>query len=72
MDAAREWQSTAVALPPIGRVVETKLDDEQGVRNVQTLKRQSNLWWFPDGEMYVYYTPTHWRSAVPAVTQEEG
>jgi hypothetical protein len=19
------------------------------------------MWWFPDGSVYVYYTPTHWR-----------
>jgi hypothetical protein len=25
------------------------------------LKRQGNLWYTPDGSMYVYYTPTHWR-----------
>lgn len=27
----------------------------------QDLKRIGNLWWFPDGSMYVYYTPTMWR-----------
>lgn len=46
---------------PEGVVVETKIDDEAGVRNVTTLKRIGNLWWTPDGEMYVYYRPTHWR-----------
>lgn len=37
-----------------------KIDDARGVRNQQTLKRQGNLWYFPDDAMYVYYTPTHW------------
>lgn len=23
-----------------------------------------NLWFLPDGSMYVYYTPTHWRSVL--------
>lgn len=42
-------------------VVETKIDDDDGVRNVQELRRKGRLWWAPDGSMYVYYTPTHWR-----------
>jgi len=39
----------------------TKIDDGKGVRNETTLKRQGNLWFYPDMSMYVYYTPTHWR-----------
>jgi hypothetical protein len=28
------------------------------------------MWWFPDGSMYVYYTPTHWKPLTdPALTQ---
>lgn len=46
---------------PEGVEVLTKIDDSKGVRNVCTLKRQGNLWFYPDGSMYVYYTPTHWR-----------
>lgn len=41
-------------------VVNTKIDDSKGERNVQKLKRVDNLWFLPDGSMYVYYTPTHW------------
>ena len=41
--------------------VETKIHDAQGCRNEQVLKRKGRLWWFEDGSMYVYYTPTHWR-----------
>ena len=55
------WIPTAERLPDNGVVVETKIDDERGERNVQTLKRSGRLWFFPDGSMYVYYTPTHWR-----------
>lgn len=25
------------------------------------LKRQGNLWFLPDGSMYVYFTPVKWR-----------
>ncbi len=46
---------------PEGVEVETKIDDADGCRNVQTLIRQGNLWWTSDMKMYVYYRPTHWR-----------
>lgn len=39
----------------------TKIDDDGGVRNEQALRRSRNLWFVPDGSMYVYYRPTHWR-----------
>jgi hypothetical protein len=45
---------------PDGVEVWTKIDDGEGIRNVQTLKRLGRLWYFPDGSMYVYYQPTHW------------
>lgn len=45
---------------PEGEVVWTKIDDENGKRNEAKLKRIGGLWWTPDGEMYVYYRPTHW------------
>lgn len=25
------------------------------------LRFDSGLWWLPDGSMYVYFVPTHWR-----------
>lgn len=56
-----DWKPTSEA--PEGIVVETKIDDREGVRNVQTLKRRGRLWFVPDGSTYVYYTPTHWRPA---------
>lgn len=56
---SREWHE--IKLAPVGEVVETKIDDERGERNHSILKRQGNLWFTPDGSMYVYYTPTHFR-----------
>ena len=67
-----EWQSIETA--PDGVEVMTKIDDERGVRNEQSLRRQGNLWFFPDMSMYVYYAPTHWMplsSAHPAEAREE-
>jgi hypothetical protein len=52
---------TSESLPEEGKIVMTKIDDANGLRNETTLKRQGNLWFFPDGSMYVYYRPTHWR-----------
>lgn len=54
------WIETRTTLPPEGVVVSTKIDDQKGERNVQLLKRRGRLWFFADGSMYVYYTPTHW------------
>lgn len=56
-----EWISTKTLLPKNGIVVMTKIDDSGGPRNEQTLKRDGRLWFTPDGKMYVYYEPTHWR-----------
>lgn len=55
------WNSVSRELPPDGVIVDTKIDDHEGARNHQTLKRRGGLWFVPDGSMYVYYTPTHWR-----------
>lgn len=56
-----DWQPTSTA--PEGVVVMTAIHDADGLRNVQRLKRNGQLWWTPDGRMYVYYTPTLWRPA---------
>jgi hypothetical protein len=56
------WIYCGQALPTVDVVVDTKIDDERGVRNEQPLKRSGRLWFFPDGSMYVYYEPTHWRA----------
>lgn len=52
------WQPISTA--PENVVIMTKIDDERGERNIQPMKRRNRLWWFADGSMYVYYTPTHW------------
>jgi len=52
------WKHTANELPPRGVVVNT-IAPESGME--QTLKYSDNLWWAPDGSMYVYYTPSMWR-----------
>jgi hypothetical protein len=62
-----DWNTIETA--PTDKEVWTKIDDGHGERNVAKLKRiaGSRLWFLPDGSMYVYYTPTHWRP-----TQEAG
>lgn len=54
------WQTVETA--PEGVVVEVKIDDANGCRNECTLVLRRCLWWVPDGSMYVYWTPTHWRN----------
>lgn len=55
-----EWKLVSEEHPPINKILKTKIEDKDGVRNEQELKFDGKLWWFPDGSMYVYYTPTHW------------
>lgn len=53
------WRFTKNELPPRGEVVMT--EDSGG--SEQKLKRhdQGDLWFYPDGSGYVYYTPFRWR-----------
>lgn len=53
-----DWKDATDA--PENVAVWTKIDDKDGERNIQTLKRQGSMWWYPDMTMYVYYRPTHW------------
>ena len=67
-----DWKQTRSAPAPAeahwtcpeGQEIMTKIHDEHGERNVQTMMRRGNLFYINVGqanEMYVYYTPTHWR-----------
>lgn len=60
MKVTNEVNWKPISTAPEGVVVRTKIDDSDGARNDQNLKRFNVLWYFPDGSMYVYYTPTHW------------
>jgi hypothetical protein len=55
------WIKCCDYLPEEGLVVQTKIDDDKGCRNEQPMMRHGRLWFFHDGSMYVYYTPTHWK-----------
>lgn len=61
MSTSEQWIKLTDNKPTEWVVVKTKIDDEFGVRNEQELKYGNYLWWIPDGSMYVYYTPTHWK-----------
>ena len=63
------YQSADTA--PENVVVMTKIADANGERNEQALRRRGNLWWTPDGEMYVYYWPTHWRELTATEREKE-
>lgn len=56
----KHWKSIKEFRPPNDIIVETKIDDEKGIRNITNLILSQNLWWFSDMSMYVYYNPTHW------------
>lgn len=64
-----EDQWLPIETAPEGVEILTKIDDERGERNVQSLVKRTRIpgetapmFWTPDGSMYVYYTPTHWRA----------
>lgn len=57
-----EWISVKDELPEAGVSVMTKIDDGITVRNEGELKLVNNLWFLPNGSMYVYYKPTHWKA----------
>ena len=52
----RMWSRVKETLPPEGVPVRTLTDT--GMESI--LKRHGNLWFLPDGSMYVYFTPTFW------------
>lgn len=54
------WKKITEEQPPQNKAIKTKISDEAGDRNEAYLKLSGNLWFLPDGSMYVYYTPTHW------------
>ena len=62
-----KWIIVNEKLPDEKLEVETKIDDKNGIRNIQNLIYEKNLWWFPDFSMYVYYRPTHWRPRFPEI-----
>jgi hypothetical protein len=61
-----KWVKCSHQLPPVNVEVMTKIDDDKGCRNEQSLKLYQSssesrfMWFFPDMSMYVYYAPTHW------------
>ena len=59
MSKAEVWSNIQSA--PVGVSILTKVDDDEGVRNVQILIRKGDLFYLPDMSMYVYYSPTHWK-----------
>lgn len=62
-----KWLRIIDQLPPENQEVETKIDDLDGVRNEQVMRRVGKNWLVQDGT-YVYYTPTHWRAKQNKIT----
>ena len=52
-----QWTRVEQSLPPENALVDTI--SPGGIQ--QTLRRRGNLWFVPDGSMYIYYTPMMWR-----------
>ncbi len=54
-----QWSPTAERKPEPGTLCETI--SPGGMESTLRYDR-SGLWFFPDGSMYVYYTPQFWRA----------
>lgn len=68
MTSMRDEEWMPIETAPNNVPVMTKIDDERGSRNAQVMTRRGRLWWIDKAgapEMYVYYSPTHWRAATP-------
>lgn len=63
-----DWTPTERELPPDGVVVDAM--DSAG--HVQPLRRRGNLFWFPDGSMYVYFVPKFWKRRANSQGQTNG
>lgn len=59
-----EWIKVSELTPPENVIIETKIDNEDGCRNIQKLIYKYNLWFLSDKNIHVYYTLTHWRYIV--------
>lgn len=55
----KSWET--ISSVPEDVVVETKIDNGQGPRDITPLRKKVSRFFSPDLRMYVYYTPTHWR-----------
>ncbi len=63
MASETKWNPVESIKPEIGRKVDWIAPSGDVVKGGT---RNGKLWFLPGGEMYVYYTPTHWRySEVP-------
>lgn len=55
------WRPVTPTEPPDGQLVE--VPNNGGAK----LRRSGNLWFLPDHEVYVYYSPTEWRPVATVV-----
>jgi hypothetical protein len=57
-----KWVALTEFQPPDGLLVETKIDDDKGIRNQCNLVRKGSLFFVNENlSMYIYDSPTHWR-----------
>ena len=55
--SADRWTMPSVSLPEEGKLVEVITPNGDQIK----MKRHGGLWFFEDGGMYAYFTPTFWR-----------
>lgn len=55
------WIATKNRTPPENQIVETKIDNEKGLRKHLYLVYHEGQWWQPDMSVRVHHTPTYWK-----------
>lgn len=55
------WKFTQTTPAPEGVILDTKYHDDDGCMHKRPMILRDRVWGSPDGELYVYYRPTHWR-----------
>lgn len=67
---SNDWKPTYNA--PEGVLVHTMFEDKHGKQVERVLKRIGTHWYVPDGSVYVYDRPTHYKDLGPIKLIEGG
>jgi len=60
-EIAEKMDWNPIESAPDEMLILTKIHDDNGVNNVQIMRKSKRLWFIGDSNIYCYYTPTHWK-----------
>lgn len=71
MSSANKWIRIIDRLPPENKEVETKIDDDMGVRDERVLVYYNKMWFKAEDFERMYIRPTHWREKQNQFNQQK-